>query len=519
MNETTVPSPVASRGLELVSPQTHPSPLSERDEARQIEGALPSFGVTLGWAVVAGVSFELAYAFEQTAFLVLLYLFALLQMARAATWRKAFYTGLAVGLGLGALRLGFFWKIFSAGAVVLWLVYAFWIGLFVALARLCLNFPWRAVRLRSGELSVGWLLIPFLWCGLEYFRSELYYLRFAWLNPGFAFGLGPAQVPLHLIGVYGTGLVLMGIACASAWVWRKARALAVVLLLLGAGVVRMSSLIGGSPGEEAHRSEVHVAGVQMEFPTEPEILAGLSALARRYPEAELLVLSEYTFLEPVPEKVKVWCRQHRRYLVVGAKEPVPPDNFYDSAFVISPDGEIVFRQGKSVPIQFFKDGLPAPGQQVWNSPWGKLGICVCYDLSYSRVTDRLIRQGAQALVVPTMDVIDWGEPQHRLHARVGPVRAAEYGVPIFRVASSGISQLVGRTGEVLASAPCPGEGAMLSGTLALRNAGQLPWDRWLAPFSTGVTVLLITFFLLTRLGLASHRTSLVDVPATKTTPC
>ena len=71
-----------------------------------------------------------------------------------------------------------------------------------------------------------------------------------------------------------------------------------------------------------------------------------------------------------------------------------------------------------------------------------IGICICYDLSYRRVTDPLIRMGAQALIVPTMDVADWGRRQHELHARVAPVRAAEYGVPIFRL--PGFSRRMGR---------------------------------------------------------------------------
>ncbi len=29
-------------------------------------------------------------------------------------------------------------------------------------------------------------LIPIIWTGLEYFRSELYYLKFSWLNIGYA---------------------------------------------------------------------------------------------------------------------------------------------------------------------------------------------------------------------------------------------------------------------------------------------------------------------------------------------
>ena len=83
--------------------------------------------------------------------------------------------------------------------------------------------------------------------------------------------------------------------------------------------------------------------------------------------------------------------------------------------MINPEGRVEFKQAKSVPVQFFVDGMPAKSQAVWESPWGKIGICICYDLSYSRVTDRLIRQGARALIVPTMDMIAWGGHEHELH--------------------------------------------------------------------------------------------------------
>ena len=31
---------------------------------------------------------------------------------------------------------------------------------------------------------------------------------------------------------------------------------------------------------------------------------------------------------------------------------------------------------------------------MWDSPWGRIGFCICYDLSYRRVTDRLAALGA-----------------------------------------------------------------------------------------------------------------------------
>src|SRR5450759_2232474 len=230
-----------------------------------------------------------------------------------------------------------------------------------------------------------------------------------------------------------------------------------------------------------HRKTVSAAGMQMEFPTEIEVVHGLDKLNWEFPQAQLFVLSEYTFQGLVPERVKAWCREHQRYLIVGGEDPAPGENYYNTAFVISTNGEVVFKQVKSVPIQFFKDGLPAPEQKLWNSPWGKIGICICYDLSYTRVTDQLIRLGAQALIVPTMDVADWGRRQHELHARIAPVRAAEYGLPIFRVASSGISQAMNGGGHVVAQTSIPGNGEIFSAQLRLPMRGSLPLDRYLAP--------------------------------------
>ena len=153
--------------------------------------------------------------------------------------------------------------------------------------------------------------------------------------------------------------------------------------------------------------------------------------------------------------------------------------FYNSVFVIGPDGSVLHKQAKTIPIQLMADGQPAPHQTLWDSPWGKLGFCICYDKSFTSVTDKLVRLGAQALIVPTADEIEWGAYEHRLHARIAPVRAAEHRLPVLRVASSGISQLIERDGRVTATAPYPGDLALLSGTLRLGETGRIPPDRLL----------------------------------------
>lgn len=433
----------------------------------------------------AAVCFHAAYlptGFGPTRLLMIGYPICLVQLARLPTTRQSFYGGLVTGILCVAPQLIFFWKIFGPAAIVLWIILAFWIGAFTGIT--------HATLARLGSVWAT-ALIPFVWMGLEYFRSELYYLKFSWLNVGYAFSNWQI-FPFHILGMYGVGFVVA--LCAAfflAFRWLYATLLTLVLIIGGAFL---------SPGRAAtHKApEVHIAGLQMEFPLEQQIPTALDSLIAKYPKADLVVLSEYTLDGPVPEKLKAWCRDHRRYLVVGGKDPAPNNNFYNTAFVVSPDGEVVFKQVKSVPIQFFKDGLPAIEQNVWNSPWGKIGFCVCYDLSYTRVTDRLVRKGAQLLIVPTMDVADWGYREHELHTLVAPVRAAEYRVPIFRLASSGISQAVAADGRVLASAPFEGEGKDMFATIQLSNQASLPIDRYLAPVAVCITALLLAAFCLCR---------------------
>lgn len=446
----------------------------------------------LGWrgviacAAVAVACFQLAYYSSLLAPLMFGYAWALVEMTRATTSRQAFLGGVLVGLGVFVPQMGFLWTIFGIAAVPLWCVLAFWIGAFVWVGRLA--------RHQFG----GWalLLLPLLWIGLEYFRSELYFLRFTWLNMGYAFAEWPWLVNT-LGGVYGTGAAFMLLACFHSFCWR-ARKWSYwrwfFFWPLFFGLV-WSVIVFVLSDKSNRREPLRVAGIQLEFPAMLDVPPALDRVLRAHPQTDLLVLSEYTFDGAVPKRVRDWCRKNGKHLLVGGKEELGDGRYYNTAFVIGPDGEVVFQQAKAVPIQFFKDGLPAPEQKVWNSPWGKLGICICYDSSFTRVTDELVRQGAQALIVPVMDIEDWGAHQHSLHSRIAPVRAAEYRVPVFRVCSSGISQLVARDGSVRASAPFPGQGEIIGGTIGLSAPGEgrtrLPLDRslaWLGLASVGLTL-------------------------------
>jgi apolipoprotein N-acyltransferase len=436
---------------------------------------------SLLWVVIGAGCFNLAYEWVSLPVMglwIIGYALALVRLTNQSSVRRAFYFGLATAYLSYAPQLLFMWNIFGPAAIVLWLVLAFWVGLFAAI--IC------GARRRWGG-GVAFWLIPVVWTGVEYFRSELYYLKFSWMNIGYALPVFGGANAFVSLGMYGEGFLLFALV-AFAWMRpfkRKPLVEAVVVLLCLIGTCFVFSIFAarfyGPP-----IPPVIITGIQWEFANDYVGARSLDQTLRLHPETDIFVLSEYTLEGPVPDKLKNWCREHRRYLVVGGKDPLANDQYYNTAYVVGTNGDIVFQQAKSVPIQFFKDGLPAPNQKVWHSPWGKIGICICYDLSYTRVTDELIRQGAQLLIVPTMDVATWGRHQHELHSRVAPVRSAEYGVPIFRLASSGISQAV-ENGHVVAHTSFPGEGEVLSAKLQLPESCARPIDRWLAPLCVGLT--------------------------------
>jgi apolipoprotein N-acyltransferase len=444
------------------------------------------------YVTIAVLCFHAAYSslkFPAAGLFIFGYAYGLVKLCEQSSVRRAFYFGLATGYLCYAPQTFFMWNIFGPLAPILWLVLAFWVGLFTAMACGCIR--------RWGKVKAMWL-IPILWTGIEYFRSELYYLKFSWLNVGYALPVQASGFGVYHIGMYGVGFLIFCFAAAYPY-----KFLFKIKLLEWFLVIPIFSIVCALQFP-TDRTPLRISfpttvGIQMEFPSQGVLPKVLTQSLAKNTNAQIFVLSEYTLTEHpggVPEALKDWCREHEKFLVIGGKQFVTNEAYYNTAFVIGTNGKIIFQQAKSVPIQFFADGLPATNQAVWSSPWGKIGICICYDLSYTRVTDELVRQGAQLIIVPTMDVENWGRHQHELHSRVAPVRAAEYGVPIFRLASSGISQAVTGYGRVVARTTMPGCGEILSAQLNLPMRGSLPLDRIIAPACVGITAIVLTVLLL-----------------------
>jgi apolipoprotein N-acyltransferase len=126
-------------------------------------------------ALLAIAGYGISFSMPSAAPAILIALPALFFLTRLPTSRPAFYGGLLLGVAIYAPHLFFFLHVFGRFAVLLFLIAGFPIGIFLLLAHLA--------RSRLGPGIAFWLT-PIIWTGIEYFRSELYQLRFAWLLPG-----------------------------------------------------------------------------------------------------------------------------------------------------------------------------------------------------------------------------------------------------------------------------------------------------------------------------------------------
>ena len=112
------------------------------------------------------------------------------------------------------------------------------------------------------------------------------------------------------------------------------------------------------------------------------------------------------FLQQQAQKYKVW--------IVAGTIPIrsdDPDHAYATSFLYNAQGEVVARYDK---IHLFdamvgenrdtytESAATKPGTQpvVVDTPFGRLGMSVCYDLRFPELYRRLSEAGAQILVVP-----------------------------------------------------------------------------------------------------------------------
>lgn len=358
---------------------------------------------------------------------------------------------------------------FVAGLAYYRLGVAWLFGIYGGLAGLCviglavwMGFAFRVARMLTDRHPARLLwAMPLAFVGHEVLRCEgLRQLRFPYLAYGYsqADNLWLVQIA-SLGGVYGLSLLLVSFNaavahglrrhCLRAWV----PAAVLTLVMLGLAVVAQPS-----PADTSR--PVRVAGVQAETEDARGYFDLITEAAGNAAPPDFIVLPEHAFAQfinapsPLYDRLFESARRHSVYLCVGAHARANPQAeccFDNVAALIDPSGQLLGTQAKSVPVPFMSDGNPAREQQVFDTPFGRIGMLVCYDSDFSDVPRRLTIRGAELLLVPVMNPETWPVQQREQQARIAAIRSIELRRWSVRAASSGISQIVGPDGRTLAA--------------------------------------------------------------------
>lgn len=125
---------------------------------------------------------------------------------------------------------------------------------------------------------------------------------------------------------------------------------------------------------------------------------------------------------PATEAIAVACSRTDRTVVVGLLE-VAGDRLYNAAAVIGPTGLIGVYRKNHLPflgVDRFVDRGDL-GYPVFDTSAGRLGVLICYDLSFPEACRTLKLDGAQIVCVPT----NWPLAAEVSCVHAPPVRAQE----------------------------------------------------------------------------------------------
>ncbi|BCU78656.1 nitrilase-related carbon-nitrogen hydrolase [Luteolibacter sp. LG18] len=370
---------------------------------------------------------------------------------RGAGFKTGTRLGVVHGLVLYAIGLSWFWHIFSAISIALWLMLALFTGLAGGLI------GWVSLRHRGAR----WLPLyaAAVWTGIEYFRSEWFYLRFPWMTPGLA--LGPSWLS-PWIGVYGAGFVVVLVA---AW-WALGKA---PWRCLGFAVLGLLMSPFPTTVYEAGK-EVPVLTVQNE---NNDFVSYHDASRTSGFQDGVILWPEYsTPYEVRPEqaewaKLKSLAADARSVVVFGTVKPLAAAKHYNVARTMDESGELGWH-AKNRPVHLMDDGEPGKTAVPVKTRFGHLGTPICFDCDYTEVVRRMTVAGAEGFVVPSMDAASWSAREHLQHAELFRHRAAENARWFAIASTSGMTQFIDPRGRRVKSLPLM-EPGILRGSIWLRD--------------------------------------------------
>lgn len=107
--------------------------------------------------------------------------------------------------------------------------------------------------------------------------------------------------------------------------------------------------------------------------------------------------------------LSAWAGDNRIWLVGGSIPEREGDRLYNSCFVFDDEGRIVARHRKvhlfdidAPGMRFRESNTFVPGDRVtvFDTPWGKMGAAICFDMRFPELFRAMANRGARLIFVP-----------------------------------------------------------------------------------------------------------------------
>lgn len=400
-----------------------------------------------------------------------------------------------------AYFFGFFFNLFSIywigmvtppGMVAAVVIVAFYYAIILMVF-------WKLYRLRP---IFGIVSLPFLWVGMEYFRT-LSQFAFPWSDLGYtqAYYLYILQI-VSVISVHGLSFLIVTVNVLLWQVFRKTvsperrvtalfASLAIVVALVAygwiemprfpeAGTYRLALLQGSVPLDEkwSDGNQYHSIDVYDSLTQTVE-----DSTVRLYVWPETAAPCYLSHDRACRQRVAEVARKSAAYHLVGslaASYHQEGKRYYNSCFQFNPTGwiEQSYDKVKLVPfseqvpyqdqvpfmrkdflrkyltfidrygVQWWSDFRPGDSAVIFRLPDAGYSVLICFETAFPEFVRRTIRDGAHFVVGITNDTWFGRSVGIHMHARIFITRAVENRCWFARAANSGLTFIVDGYGQV-----------------------------------------------------------------------
>jgi apolipoprotein N-acyltransferase len=177
-----------------------------------------------------------------------------------------------------------------------------------------------------------------------------------------------------------------------------------------------------------------------------------------------------------------------------------PTGLHDTALLVGPDGTEVGRRAKINITSGEADSGFVPGPRefpVFETPYGKAGISICWDVHRLWIIRELARSGAQIVLLPMDNDFNGTRTFPPFHAADVVFRAVENRLAFGEAAVSGLSLVVDPYGRITAEGKINERGVTVGETFVVE--GQSLYTRfgnWFGWTMVAVLVILISISIL-----------------------